>query len=274
MKKNGFVSTALIYAFFIIFLLLMIFLLNSYSTTRFLLEQYKNDIKNDFVDVTGADINLYYMIYNVASEEYDIEKEVPDGFAFEENKSYCVNGSTINYTNNEIVLSEIKGRESCYVYFKEDNDSNIIRIYTKETADGNKYLVRNVLNADIDYEIIKQDCVDNSGNVVNNVVLNYDATTGKYFIDSNPSNKRVVCTIELLRKNTLIINYYLQNNDGNYIPSVSIPSSGYTYNSEKSSCINAASINVTDNFEITIEPNTSNTCNVYFDISEATNETE
>ena len=45
MKKNGFVSTALIYTFFILFLLLMLFLLNSYSSIRFLMEQYKYDIK-------------------------------------------------------------------------------------------------------------------------------------------------------------------------------------------------------------------------------------
>lgn len=118
MKKNGFVSTTLIYTFFILFLALMIFLLGSYSHNRHLLSSYKNDIKLSFVERAGQDINIYYMIYNDITEGYDLKKNIPsDDYALVESISSCNNGATITYENGKYKISAAK-TDDCYLFFK------------------------------------------------------------------------------------------------------------------------------------------------------------
>lgn len=118
MKKNGFVSTTLIYTFFILFLALMIFLLGSYSHNRHLLTSYKNDIKLSFSERSGQDINAYFMIYNEKTEGYDLKKNVPsDDYIFVENMSSCNNGATITYENGKYKISAAK-TDDCYLFFK------------------------------------------------------------------------------------------------------------------------------------------------------------
>lgn len=121
MKKNGFVSTSLIYTFFVIFLLLMIFLVGSYSNIRFLLDEYKHDIKNSFAEAKSADINVHIMVYNSNIEEYEPIKKLPNNnYVFENEKSYCKNNSKISYINGEIAV-EAKKKDTCYAYFKNKN---------------------------------------------------------------------------------------------------------------------------------------------------------
>ena len=123
MKKNGFVSTSLIYTFFILFLLLMIFLLNSYSSKRFLLDKYKYDIKNSFSDETLADINLYFMVYNNRTKDYELKSNLPDGiYTFDTEKSYCKNGAAISYDGSNVVV-EAQRKESCYAYFNPTQET-------------------------------------------------------------------------------------------------------------------------------------------------------
>lgn len=118
MKKNGFVSTTLIYTFFILFLALMVFLLGSYSHNRHLLNTYKDDIKLSFVERTGQDINVYFMIYNDVTEGYDLKKNVPsDDYGIVETLSSCNNGARINYENGKYKISAAK-TDDCYLFFK------------------------------------------------------------------------------------------------------------------------------------------------------------
>ena len=118
MKKNGFVSTTLIYTFFILFLVLMVFLLNNYSSTRFLVDKYRYDIEEELYELSNADINLYVFIWDNTDKEYKYVDDIPSsGYNFESNKSYCKNSSTIDYSNGEIAISA-KHRDFCYVYFK------------------------------------------------------------------------------------------------------------------------------------------------------------
>ena len=108
MKKNGFISTSLIYTFFIVFLLMMIFLLNSYSRVRFLLEEFKYDIKESFANESIADVNLYFVIYDSTTGGYEITNEMPSfGYSYDSEFSYCKNGSKITYINNHISVKGI-----------------------------------------------------------------------------------------------------------------------------------------------------------------------
>ena len=82
MKKNGFVSTALIYTFFIIFLTLIVFLINSYADKRILLNSYKEDIKKSFVN-EDKDVTMYYMVWNDETYKYEINNTMPTlGFIY------------------------------------------------------------------------------------------------------------------------------------------------------------------------------------------------
>ncbi len=120
MKKNGFVSTTLIYTFFIIFLSLMIFLVNSYSKNRYMLNEYKDKIKNDFVENNNLDINLYFMVYNEETKEYEVEYNMPkEGYIYKEEYSYCKNGSEMVKEENKIFIKANK-KDSCYAYFEKE----------------------------------------------------------------------------------------------------------------------------------------------------------
>ena len=118
MKKNGFVSTTLIYTFFILFLALMIFLLGSYSHNRHLLSSYRSDIKISLLERSGQDVNVYFMIYNDVTEGYDLRKNVPNSnYAMVESISSCNNGATIKYENGKYKISAAK-TDDCYLFFK------------------------------------------------------------------------------------------------------------------------------------------------------------
>ena len=120
MKKNGFVSTTLIYTFFVIFLALMIFLVNSYSKNRFMLNEYKDKIKNDFAENNDLDINLYFMVYNEKTKEYEIEYNMPkEGYIYKDEYSYCKNGSVMVKKENQIEVRANK-KDSCYAYFEKE----------------------------------------------------------------------------------------------------------------------------------------------------------
>ncbi len=120
MKKNGFVSTTLIYTFFIIFLALMIFLINSYSKNRFMLNEYKDKIKDSYFTSDNLDLNLYFMVYNEVTKEYELEYNMPkQGYVYKEDYSYCKNGSQIVMEDGKIKVKTSK-KDSCYAYFEKE----------------------------------------------------------------------------------------------------------------------------------------------------------
>ena len=158
MKKNGFVSTSLIYTFFILFLLLMLFLLNSYSRNRFLLEQYKSEIKESLFELSKADINLYVMVWNKITHDYDLRGNIPVfGYEYEEEVSYCKNNSIIEYNDGAIRLTS-EGKDSCYAYFYPLTEDIILTIYTKETVDSEKVEVTSVPESSYEYSETESSC--------------------------------------------------------------------------------------------------------------------
>lgn len=49
MNKKGFISTSVIFAFFITFLMLLVIIITSYAQNRVLMNQVKKDVKNNLV---------------------------------------------------------------------------------------------------------------------------------------------------------------------------------------------------------------------------------
>lgn len=127
MNNKGFVSTALIYTFFILFLILMLLLLGKYSRTRFLLERYKNQIKEDMYELNNGDINVYFMVWDDNNNNWTIEKEIPRiGYSYEGGQ--CDNGSTIQYEDGFITV-DAQTKDTCFVYFKSLGQDITLRIY-------------------------------------------------------------------------------------------------------------------------------------------------
>lgn len=103
MKKNGFVSVTIIYTFFTTFLLLLVFLLNSYARADFLTEQIKQDIKDEPKDLS-ADINLSVCVRDSESSACNQVNEVPKG-PFELKTASCDDNmaqNSIKYSNGRI----------------------------------------------------------------------------------------------------------------------------------------------------------------------------
>lgn len=127
MNKKGFVSTALIYTFFILFLILMLLLLGKYSRTRFLLERYKSQIKEDMFRLNSGDINLYFMVFDEENNTWTIEKQIPrTGYVYESGR--CKNNSPIEVDNNTITVNA-SGKDTCIIQFKKAQKDIELKIY-------------------------------------------------------------------------------------------------------------------------------------------------
>lgn len=264
MNRKGFVSTSLIYTFFIIFLLLMIFLLNSYSRIRFLLEDYKIDIKESFAELNSADINLYFYAWDSKTLEYELVNSMPTfGYEFieyDEDKpsSYCKNGSTISYQNGNISVSASR-KDSCYAYFKELNKDIILNIYTKETKNSAKKLVKNIPGAS--YSLTDYDCT-------NGATLTFDEKTRKFKISSS---HKTVCNVEFTKKEMdIILNLYKEDatgtheyNDTKYTLVNELPGSNYLFDAY--TCKNNnTTISTDSNGELVVDASGKDECNIYF----------
>lgn len=117
MNNKGFISTTLIYTFFILFLLLMVFLLNDYASTNFIIRNNRDDIEEELYELASADINLYVYTWDSTDGEYKYSNNIPT-YGFRENISYCKNHSVIEFANGEITVKATE-KDYCYVYFDE-----------------------------------------------------------------------------------------------------------------------------------------------------------
>lgn len=205
MKKNGFVSTTLIYTFFVLFLLLMIFLLNSYSRVQFLLDNIKSDIRGSFAMANSADINLYIYTWNNTTKEYELSDKIPTfGYDLNPNVSYCKNGSTLTYSNNNLSVTTAR-KDSCYAYFDEVEKDIILNVYVIDEA-GNQKEVNEIPN--FSYDLTSQTCT-------NGAKINFDVDTRRFTINTT---EKAVCDVVFTKKEAdVILHIYKQNINGTHV---------------------------------------------------------
>lgn len=266
MKKNGFISTSLIYTFFILFLLLMIFLLNSYTSNRFLLERYKYDIKNTFAEESGADINIYFMVYNDSTQEYELENDMPTfGYNFETEYSYCKNGSSISYSGGDILVSAQR-KDYCYAYFSPINQDINLRIYTKETNESDKVRVKNIPNYNYDYT---------AGTCTNDAYIEFDETTREFSITSS---HKTVCEVEFTKQTRNVeLRYYRESstgtityNDFKYEHVDNVPDANYIFYDYECGNPDVNTIITNENNQLNVISSGDNICHIYYNGSEET----
>ncbi|MDE6285175.1 MAG: hypothetical protein K2M17_05460 [Bacilli bacterium] len=77
-KKNGFISTSVVYTFFFVFLMLLLFMINGYVNNRTLLRSVKTDIKNELSNgnfsrylISSAQADSFLIYHNAATTSYD-----------------------------------------------------------------------------------------------------------------------------------------------------------------------------------------------------------
>lgn len=260
-NKNGFISTSLVYTFFIIFLMLMIFLINSYSRVRFLLDEYKNDIKNTFAEASSADINVHIMIWDSKTEEYELMENLPSfGYVFQKSPvSYCKNGASISYVNGSISVSSV-GKDTCYAYFREAEKDINLKMYIKENVNSNKILVSSIPNSN--YILTNKSCT-------NGAILNFNEEERRFTITSS---KKTVCEVEFTKKESdVLIHIYKEEDNGSYeyngiYYNKTNERPGVNYTLDSFECTNKdIYTNIKDeNGELIVESEGKNECNVYY----------
>ena len=237
------------------FLLLMIFLLNSYSKNRNLLTSYKYDIKNGFATKNEADINLILMAWNKNTLEYEKVNEIPTyGYNFSQDFSYCKGNSKISYENGNVII-EATNKDTCYAYFIASDSDIVLEIYQKEYLNSSKILIDSVPTAD--YELISSSCS-------NNAQISFDNTTRKFDIKAQD---KTVCEA-LFVKNNLTLNIFVEDTTGTYsfetlkyrkvenIPGINYSFASYT-------CLHGSTIKNSDNgLEFSVVSNDE--CNIYY----------
>ncbi len=258
MKKNGFISTTLIYTFFIIFLSMMVFLLSSYSKDRNLLSEFKNDIKNSFAEASRADLNLYIYVWNAQTEEFEMRESVPSqGYFFEPAYSYCQKGSTISYNNGNLSINATQ-KDSCYAYFRAGEKDIILKIYTKESATSKKTLVEDI--PDDSYDLSNISC--SKGNI------KFDEKIRKVILNAS---EKTECEIEFTKRDTNVtIHMYKEDKMGtidyNGLSYTAINEVPLNYEKYTYVCTNEAAatdINIKNN-KLIIHSKNDDECNVYF----------
>ena len=176
----------------------------------------------------------------------------------------CKNESILTFnedTKNASVTLDQK--DVCSVYFNLIGSSDVtVNIMLEDEVDTNNYSLSKIIPY-YGYKYSHYECDNNS-------TLTYDSNLHKVKIEA--SNKDL-CSIYFKKEPVdLEILLYVQNKNGNYNESNTIPSgNNYTINEEKSECINnnderiETNISYTDGF---IEVTSSEVayCQVYLDI--------
>lgn len=263
MKKNGFISTSLIYTFFIVFLLLMVLLIADYSNNRYLLQEYKATLKEDFYLENLADFNLYIYKYNASSKNYDLVNDVPSfGYYFNETTSYCVKGTKISFTDGKFNFP-IDKKDVCYAYFDQNVSDITLNIYKKETMNSDATLVYEVPDT--------SNYTNTSKHCTNGASIDFNENKGKFIVSTiSPT----VCDAVFVNYNEAIaITYFVQDSSGEethegktYKEVVDAPGLNYKY--VTSVCSEASVSQKSDgSLEYTRDEKAkAPSCKVYFDI--------
>ena len=238
--------------------------MNNYTSMRYIVEQYRINFRNDLKELSSADINIYYEVWDDVTQEYKLSNTLP-GLGYEyESISFCVNDSELSYSNGKVYVAA-KGKDYCYAYFRNANELVTYRIYTKELDDPSDFkgnFVRSV--PDNTFEFTSYSCT-------NNEVVTFDAETR--LLSVNATNK-TTCEVIFTRKDTNVtLNIYNESPTGSvtylgkkYEKVDEIPKEGYTFDTY--TCVNSSvtTIITYEDNELEVRSSDDNECSLYFNV--------
>ena len=223
-----------------------------------------------------ADLDLRIMVEDRNSDgsakvgEYILYPYIPQaGYEYNEAKSYCTNGSTINY-NEDIYDVDIvaQGHDVCYMYFDSTADLDITLYVWAENVNsdgegtGNYTKLETQTMPSIGYELNSE-----MTNCTENATVSYQADQNKFNV--NASGKAVCNAYMDAIDVDIALKIYLQAKTGSslYYEDDEIPTNVYyELNNTKSSCTGTSTLDI-QNQKVVVAATSRTNCVAYLDVS-------
>lgn len=231
-----------------------------------------------------ADIELRVMVedrntddinsenYGTAIEgEYVLYPYIPEaGYEYNEAKSYCTNGSVINYDPNTFEADiTAYGHDVCYMYFDSTANLDItLRVYAENVdattgeGTGNYTILETTTMPSIGYELNQEKTTCTS-----NATVSYIAADNLFSVEATG---KAECDVYMDALNVdIALKIFLQAKSGSptYYEADTIPSNYYyDLNSEKSSCTGTSTLSL-DNQRVVVEATSRTSCVAYLDVA-------
>ena len=231
-----------------------------------------------------ADIELRVMVedrntddinsenYGTAIEgEYVLYPYIPEaGYEYNEAKSYCTNGSVINYDPNTFEADiTAYGHDVCYMYFDSTANLDItLRVYAENVdattgeGTGNYTILETTTMPSIGYELNQEKTTCTS-----NATVSYIAADNLFSVEATG---KAECDVYMDALNVdIALKIFLQSKSGSptYYEADTIPSNYYyDLNSEKSSCTGTSTLSL-DNQRVVVAATSRTSCVAYLDVA-------
>lgn len=220
-----------------------------------------------------ADLEVRIMAQNRDSngnaiDGYSLYPYIPKaGYEYNASKSYCTNGSTINYANYQATITAAKN-DLCYLYFDSIASLDIILNVFAEDVDSNGVGTGN-------YTKLETTALPSVGYVFNSEKSSCaNGSQISYSADDN------LFTVEASGKDTcnaymdaldvdIALKLYIQAKKGSstYYEATAIPTNNYyEINTEKSSCSGSSTLSM-ENQKVVISATSKTSCEAYLDIT-------
>lgn len=230
-----------------------------------------------------ADIELRVMVedryddinsenYGTAIEgEYVLYPYIPEaGYEYNSAKSYCTNGSVINYDPNTFEADiTAYGHDVCYMYFDSTANLDItLRVYAENvdatTGEGTgKYTkLETTTMPSIGYELNQEKTT-----CTQNATVSYLAADNMFSVEATG---KAECDVYMDALNVdIALKIFLQSKSGSptYYEADTIPSNYYyELNNEQSSCTGTSTLSL-DNQRVVVAATSRTSCVAYLDIT-------
>ena len=223
-----------------------------------------------------ADLDLRIMVEDRNSDgsakvgEYILYPYIPQaGYEYNEAKSYCTNGSTINY-NEDIYDVDIvaQGHDVCYMYFDSTAELDITLYVWAENVNsdgegtGDYTKLETQTMPSIGYELNSEmtTCTENA-------TVSYSSAENKFNVSASG---KAVCNAYMDAMDVdIALKIYLQAKTGSslYYEDDEIPTNVYyELNNTKSSCTGTSTLDI-QNQKVVVAATTRTNCVAYLDVS-------
>ena len=231
-----------------------------------------------------ADIELRVMVedrntddinsenYGTAIEgEYVLYPYIPEaGYEYNEAKSYCANGSVINYDPNTFEADiTAYGHDVCYMYFDSTANLDITLRVHAENVDvatgegtGDYTILQTTTMPSIGYELNQEKTFCTS-----NATVSYLAAENMFSVEATG---KAECDVYMDALNVdIALKIFLQSKSGSptYYEADTIPSNYYyELNNEQSSCTGTSTLSL-DNQRVVVAATSRTSCVAYLDVT-------
>ncbi len=210
--------------------------------------------------------------YGTAIEgEYVLYPYIPEaGYEYNSAKSYCTNGSVINYDPNTFEADiTAYGHDVCYMYFDSTANLDITLRVHAENVDattgegtGNYTILETTTMPSIGYELNQEKTTCTS-----NATVSYIAADNLFSVEATG---KAECDVYMDALNVdIALKIFLQAKSGSptYYEADTIPSNYYyDLNSEKSSCTGTSTLSL-DNQRVVVAATSRTSCVAYLDVA-------